>query len=120
MRLSMQKKITRAISGLISVLTSDSSVRLMCIIGIVVIAASFWIGISRIETVIIVVVVFLVIVFEGINTILEKVIDFVEPRYKPLVRETKDALAGLVLLESIGAAVVGVLIFFPYLMQIFG
>ena len=111
---NMITKIKRAITGFFSVITSETSIRSMAIIGIVVIALSWWLSISRIEFIVVLVIVFSIITLEGINTILERVIDLVEPRYKEVVRDLKDGLAGLVLLASIGAAIIGIIIFWPY------
>ncbi len=119
MRIKLFIRSKRAFSGLFSIITCDTSVRKMCIIGLAIILAAFWFGISRIEMVIVVAVSFFIIALEGINTILERVIDLVEPRYKSIVREIKDALAGIVLFSSVGAAIVGFLIFWPYLTEKF-
>ena len=91
----------------------------MVLIGIAVIGCALWLKITRIELIVVLVIVFSIITLEGINTILERVIDLVEPRYKIAVREIKDGLAGLVLLSSIAAALVGMFIFWPYLIQKF-
>ena len=105
--------------GLLSVVTRDTSVRLMSVIGILVIAAALWLNINGIEFIVVLVIAFSVITLEGINTILERVIDLVEPRYKDMIKEIKDALAGFVLLACVGAAVVGILIFWPYVVEKF-
>lgn len=119
MRINIFRRIKRAVFGLASVITSDTSVRSMSVIGILVIAVAFWLQISRIEFIVVLVIIFSVITIEGINTILERVIDLVEPRYKDIIGEIKDALAGFVLLSSIGAAIVGAIIFWPYLAEKF-
>ena len=119
MRLNIFRRQKRALSGLFSVFTSDTSVRLMSVIGILVVAGAFWLQVSRIELIVVIVIVFAVITIEGINTILERVIDLVEPRYKEMVAEIKDALAGFVLLSSIGAAIIGIMIFWPYIAEKF-
>lgn len=119
MRVNLFRRIKRAVLGLVSVITSDTSVRSMGVIGILVIIASLWLQVSRIELIVVLVIVFSIITLEGINTILERVIDLVEPRYKDMVAEIKDALAGFVLLSSIGAAAIGIVIFWPYLAEKF-
>jgi len=113
--MSIVKKFSRAISGLVSVVTAETSIRIHMVIGGGVILCSWFLKISRMEFLVVLVVIFSLIVLEGINTILERVIDLAEPRYSPLVREIKDALAGLVLLASIGAFFVGITIFWPYI-----
>ncbi|MAG28751.1 diacylglycerol kinase [bacterium] len=113
------KRFKRAIIGFFSVVTSETNIRFMSVVGVIVLAVAWWFKVSRIELIVLLVIVFSVLILEGINTILERVIDLVEPRYKEVVREIKDGLAGLVLLASIGAAVVGIIIFWPYIIERF-
>ena len=69
-------------------------------------------------SIVIVIIIFSIIILEGVNTVLERIIDLVEPRYKDMVGEIKDALAGLVMLASVGAVLIGLLIFWPYIQSI--
>lgn len=56
-----------------------------------------------------------VLVLELINTIIEKIVDILKPRIHHYVEIIKDMMAAAVLIASIGALVVGLLIFWPYL-----
>ena len=105
------KKFTRATKGFIKVITSETSVRMQIVLGILVLVAAIGLDISRIELIVIVIIIFSIIILEGVNTVLERIIDLVEPRYKDMVGEIKDALAGLVMLASVGAVLIGLLIF---------
>ena len=113
--MNITRKFRRASSGLRRVLTTEGSIRIQLGIAVVVLTAAGWLGLRRIEFIVLLLVVFSVLVLEGINTILERVIDLVEPRYREVVREIKDALAGLVLLAALGAVVIGAYIFWPHL-----
>jgi undecaprenol kinase len=119
MRIKIFLRIKRALNGFFLVASSDTSVRKMCFIGIIILAFAFWFNISRMEMIVVVAIIIFVISLEGINTILERVIDLVEPRYKSIVREIKDALAGIVLFASAGAAIIGILVFWPYIVEKF-
>ena len=57
----------------------------------------------------------LVLVTEAINTAIEIDIDLTSPEYHPYAKDTKDVAAGAVLLSAITSAIVGVLVFGPYL-----
>jgi len=57
----------------------------------------------------------LVLVAEAFNTAIEVDMDLTSPEYHPYARDTKDIAAGAVLIAAVTAAVVGVLIFVPYL-----
>lgn len=53
---------------------------------------------------------------EAINTAFEYVCDVVSPEFSRAVARAKDIAAGAVLICSIGAAVIGLLTFWPYLL----
>jgi len=48
---------------------------------------------------------------------LEKVVDLVSPEYHVLAGQAKDIAAGAVLLAAMGAVVVGILLFGPYVVS---
>ncbi len=51
---------------------------------------------------------------ELVNTAFEHLCDVVQPELHASVKAAKDVAAGAVLVASIGAAVIGVLVFWPY------
>ncbi len=57
----------------------------------------------------------LVFTTESINTAIEIDINLTSPEYHPYAKDTKDVAAGAVLIASLTALVIGVLIFWPYL-----
>ena len=57
----------------------------------------------------------LVLMAEAFNTAIEIDIDLTSPEYHPFARDTKDVAAGAVLIAAITAAVIGILIFAPYI-----
>lgn len=73
----------------------------------------FILNISRVEWVLIVIVIGFVIVTEAINTAFEIDIDLTSPDYHPYARDTKDVAAGAVLLSIITSVIVGLIIFLP-------
>jgi diacylglycerol kinase (ATP) len=52
---------------------------------------------------------------EALNTAFEHLCDVVSPEFHPSVKRAKDIAAGAVLICAAGAAVLGVLVFRPYL-----
>ncbi len=52
---------------------------------------------------------------EALNTALEALADLVHPAPHPLVKIAKDAGAAAVLIAAVSAAVIGALVFLPYL-----
>jgi diacylglycerol kinase len=60
----------------------------------------------------------IVLACELFNSALEAIIDMVMPTYHPLAKRAKDIAAGAVLLVSMGAILVGLIVFVPPLWQL--
>jgi len=56
---------------------------------------------------------------EALNTAFEFLCDVASPEFHPMVEKAKDVAASAVLLAAIGALVIGVLVFQPYVMRMF-
>jgi diacylglycerol kinase len=69
--------------------------------------------ISSTEWTVLVLAVTTVFVAESFNTAMEIDIDLTSPQYHPYARDTKDVAAGAVLLATVGAVLVGCIIFIP-------
>jgi diacylglycerol kinase len=61
----------------------------------------------------------IVIAFEAINSAIENLADFVSPQEHHLIKKVKDLAAAGVLVSAISAAIVGLLIFIPRIIQLF-
>ena len=70
------------------------------------------------ETAALVMMITLVLVLEIINSIFECIVDILKPRVHPYAKAIKDMMAAAVLMASLGAAFVGVVIFWPYLKNV--
>jgi diacylglycerol kinase len=103
-----------ALRGL-RVFASQPNARIHCAAALVVVAAASWLGVSRLEWTALLLAIALVMSAEALNTALEYVVDLASPDWHPLARDAKDVAAGAVLLCSLGAAAVGLLVFWPYL-----
>lgn len=112
--MNLVKKFKRAVSGLAE-LTTEWSVKIEVAVGLAVFGLAWLLEVTRFEWLVLLAVILAVILLEGFNTVLEKIIDLSEPRYREAVRQIKDALAGLVLIAAVGAALIGLIIFWPYL-----
>jgi diacylglycerol kinase (ATP) len=81
---------------------------------VAVVAFGLGFGISRSEWCVLVLAMVAVWSAEALNTAFEFLCDVASPEFHPLVEKAKDVAAGAVLLSAIGAAVVGSLVFEPY------
>ena len=106
-------------AGLLYSLRTQRNFRIHIVAAILVIIAGLILSISILEWAIIAVVIVMVLAAEMANTVVEALVDMVTEKYHPLAKVAKDVSAGMVLLTAIGAVVVGVLVFFPKLLQVF-
>jgi len=61
-----------------------------------------------------------VLITELTNTVLERVVDILKPRIHPYARLIKDIMAAVVLISCFVAIAVGIIIFWPYIKELFG
>ena len=76
------------------------------------------VGVTRMEAMILTVVISSVLVLELLNTVLEKFIDVLKPRVHYFIEIMKDLMAAAVLVAAVAAFVVGLFIFLPYLIDL--
>ncbi|MGV7975884.1 MAG: diacylglycerol kinase family protein [Anaerolineaceae bacterium] len=85
-----------------------------------VIAVGVWLGISRYEWAIILLVIGIVWIAEFLNTSLESILDIASPERHPLARIAKDVGAAAVLIAAVVAIAVGLIILGPPLLAKLG
>ena len=89
---------------------SQRNIKIQLAAGIVVIAWSLLVRLPAMEFCIILIVCFLVVLLEMLNTAMEKLIDLISPRYHRRFGEIKDIFAGITLLAACLSVILGVLI----------
>jgi diacylglycerol kinase (ATP) len=92
---------------------SELSIRILAAGTVLTVAASVYFSLSALEWCAVLLALGLIWAAEGMNTALERLTDLVSPGFHPLAGMAKDIAAGAVLLASIGAVLVGVIIFGP-------
>lgn len=102
--------------GICSFVQSERNARFHCLAIAVVTAAGFYFGISHGEWIAVVLCFGMVLAAEGFNSAIERLVNLVSPGRDPLAGDIKDVAAGAVLVCAIAAAVVGLIIFLPYLL----
>ncbi|KKW01830.1 MAG: diacylglycerol kinase [Parcubacteria group bacterium GW2011_GWC2_49_9] len=108
-----------AFRGLAYVARQEQSFRLHIIATVLVIALMLYLGVNLREAVILFMVITSVLVLELINTIFESLVDMLQPRIHHLAQVIKDIMAAAVFIASVGALIIGLLIFIPYLVERF-
>ena len=82
------------------------------------IALAFYFNISTIEWIIVILCIAAVFAAEMINTAVENLADAITLEIHPKIKKAKDVAAAAVLVLAIGAAIVGVIVFWPYLTEL--
>jgi diacylglycerol kinase (ATP) len=85
---------------------------------LVVVAMGIGFGVARMEWCALVLAMMAVWTSEGMNTALEFLCDVASPDIHPLIEKAKDVAAGAVLISAIGSVIVGLLVFWPYLLRL--
>jgi len=82
---------------------------------LVVFLLMFSLPLHSIERAILVLAIMFVLGLELVNSQIERALDTAQFDHNPKIKDIKDLSAGAVLLASIGALVIGLFIFIPYL-----
>lgn len=108
------KSFSNAFRGM-RVAFSERSFRLQVLAAIAVVAMMFFFNVSLVEKSVLVLLIIIVLILEILNSILERLVDVLKPRMHTYVKDVKDMAAGAVFVASVGAAVVGIIIFWPHI-----
>lgn len=109
------KSISYAYQGAVKLITTEHSVMVQLFVGILLVIAGFYFGISREEWLIQTLATGMVLSVEGLNTAVEKMADFVHPNYHKAIGFIKDIAAGAVFFAGCAAIIIGLIIYWPYI-----
>ncbi|WP_266203602.1 diacylglycerol kinase [Pontibacter kalidii] len=105
-----------AFRGINAAVRSEPHMRLHVLSAFAVLALGFAFGVSKTEWCLLVGSIGLVVTAEIINTAIETVVNLVSPDFNQLAGRAKDLAAGAVLVAAFTAALIGTIIFLPYLL----
>ena len=111
------KSFKYAAKGAFKLVTTEHSVKVQYLLGVLVTIAGFCFNISSTEWMLQTLAIGVVLGIEGVNTAIEKVADFIHPDYHERIGFIKDIAAGAVFFAALAALAVGGLIYCP---KIFG
>ena len=111
------RSFRHAIAGILRLIQCQHNAWIHAAVTLVVLAAAFLLRISGADWCWIVLAISIVWTAEALNTAFEFLADAASPEFHPLVRDAKDVAAGAVLLTAIAAAVIGVIVFWPYVIR---
>ena len=102
-------------SGVLHMLRHQHNAQIHLLMAIAVCGAGFGFGLNRTEWLWIVLAIALVWIAEAFNTAFEYLCDVVKPEFHHSVEKAKDIAAGAVFIAAVAAAILGMLVFWPYL-----
>ncbi|RJO59057.1 diacylglycerol kinase family protein [Candidatus Parcubacteria bacterium] len=104
-----------ALRGLVHTFQTQQSFRIQSVAAVVVIVLMVYLKVTTRDFIVLAMLIALVMILELINTVVEHLTDLVSARLAPVAQIVKDAMAAAVLFASIMAAVIGGVVFWPYL-----
>ncbi|HSH31120.1 MAG TPA: diacylglycerol kinase family protein [Candidatus Saccharimonadales bacterium] len=112
------KSFYYAIIGISYVFKNERNARIHFLMAILALGLGVALGVSSAELAAIFFAVIIVFVAEIINTAIEKTLDLIDTKRNPQVAIIKDMVAGAVLVAAGGALIIGVVIFWPYVLDL--
>lgn len=104
-----------AFSGIVAALKEEPNLKFHFVAGLLVIILSALLNISRQDWLIIIFLIGFVISVELTNTAIEAVVDAFTEKGHPGAKLAKDISAGAVLIAAVTSALIGIMIFLPYI-----
>jgi diacylglycerol kinase len=107
------KSFLFAIGGLKSALKKEPNFRIHVTSAILALTAAYLLRFNLLEWLILAITIFLVIIFELLNTVLESLVNLISPELSLEAKMAKDVSAAAVLVSAIFSVIVGTILFLP-------
>ncbi len=114
MKCRLLKSFKDAFDGIQYAFFHEPNFRIQLFFGLIALILAVIFPLKGSERLLVVILTFMVLVIELLNTAIEKFIDLLKPRLHHYAKIVKDVMAGAVFLTVIGAVTVGLIIFIPY------
>ncbi len=114
------KSLSYAVAGIKYAIRDNRNLKIHFVVAILVLLASYVLQVTAQDFALLVVMIILVISAEMINTAHEEMVDLITTEHRKEAKAAKDVAAGMVLVTSAGAALVGLIILLPYIIVSLG
>jgi len=111
--------LNNAINGILHAAKTERHLRYHLYSATAVVLSSFILGVKPSEFILITILAAIVILAEMINTSIEHTVNLLSPDRRENAKLAKDVAAGAVLITAFTAAVIGYIILFPYIRDVF-
>ncbi|MEK6827041.1 MAG: diacylglycerol kinase family protein [Nanoarchaeota archaeon] len=118
-KVKSKSRFFHAFRGLYIFYKTTRNLKIHLSVAILVIFFGFYFSVSEYEWLALILSIIFVLCAEAFNTAFEIDIDLTSPEYHPYARDTKDVAAGAVLIASLGAVIVGLIIFVPKILMVY-
>lgn len=104
--------------GILSSLKQEPNLKFHLLVGLIVILISFLLKISKTDWIIVIILIGFVVALELTNTAIEAVVNGLTENHHPAAKLAKDISAGAVLVAATTATIIGIIIFTPYILNL--
>src|SRR3989339_1176055 len=101
--------------GIVFTFRHEQNFRVQLLFSVIVVIGMFLFHLRSYERIVVLLLIILVIVLELVNTTIDKFLDLMKPRLHTHVEVIKDVMAAAVLIASVGALIIGCIIFIPHI-----
>lgn len=115
----LRDSLRYAWAGIVYSFKNNQNFRIHFIVAFFVIAAAIILHVTPFEMGILGITILFVIGVEMINSAIEEMVDLITQEHRAQAKIAKDVAAGMVLIASFGSAIIGGLIFLPYILRLF-
>jgi len=106
-----------ALNGLKEAMIRERNFRIHLCVAVIVLCISFYFKLTPSEWMFVLLAIYLVLMAELLNSLCERIIDYIKPEYHINAKIIKDMAAGVVLLTAIVSVIIGFIIFLPKIIQ---
>ena len=110
---STQKSFKYAFEGIKLTYRNEPNFRIQLVLAILSTILGIFLKISQIEWLILIIIIFVVLLLELINSSIEALVDLISPEKNEKAKIAKDTAAGAVLIASILSLIIGIVLFLP-------
>ncbi len=114
------KSFGYALEGWLYVIKTQHNAWIHALASLTAVALGFWLRIAMVEWGLIILALMAVWMGEFMNTAVEAVVDMASPEIHPLAKVAKDVAAAAVLIGALGSVAIGLVVFGPKLLRLFG
>ena len=113
------KGLIIAISGMFFLLKNEDSIKVQSLFFLLFIFLGYYFEITTNEWIIHIILIGFILTAEALNTVAEKICDFINPKYDDRIKLIKDISAGAVSFAVISSLIVLIIIYYSYISTFF-